>query len=189
LQSPEPGVPLRLALDQNFPTDLLDAIREWLPDGVSLEHVAQIDERLPDLDDDELIVVLRQWGYDGLVTNNYKMLEVEHEVAAIVATKAVVVAAVGMGHDPIRAAGALLLELPGLPDRLSPKLGANVFWLNYPRRPPQSAWSYLEKVAAKKGTSAKTLWDEHRPDIDTVLLDRAGRAPGTDGRPLSPVRR
>lgn len=89
-----------------------------------LEHVAEIDQRLPDLDDDELIVALRQWGYDGLVTDNYKMLEVAHEVAAIIATEAVVVATVGMGHDPIRAAGALLLELPGLPNRLSPKLGA-----------------------------------------------------------------
>lgn len=46
------------------------------------------------------------------------MLNLPREIAAIVATKAVVVAMKDMGDDAIRAAGALLLELPGLADRI-----------------------------------------------------------------------
>jgi hypothetical protein len=46
------------------------------------------------------------------------MLYEPHEVAAIVATPSYVVAVERLGHDPLRAAGALLLELPGLEQRL-----------------------------------------------------------------------
>lgn len=168
---PKVGQPLKLALDQNFPTDLLSAVSEWLPTEVHIDHIAQIDRRLSDLDDDRLVIALRQIGYDGLVTNNYKMLEVPHEIAAIVATKSVVIATVKMGHDPIRAAGALLLELPGLPDRLLPNV-ANVFWLSYERRKPGPAWDFLIKTANKLGIPPSDLWDEHKPsDLVTPILE------------------
>jgi len=76
-----------------------------------------------------------------LITNNYKMLEVPTEIAAIVTTKMIIIAIEGLGHDPLRAVGALLLELPGLPDRLKPGT-SNVFRLAYRRRPPEDAWTY-----------------------------------------------
>lgn len=41
------------------------------------------------------------------------MLDVPAELAAIVRTQAVVVAIEGLRHDPLRAVGALLLELHG----------------------------------------------------------------------------
>ena len=68
------------------------------------------------------------------------MLEVPTEIAAIVTTKMIVIAIEGLGHDPLRAVGALLLELPGLPDRLRPRT-SNVFRLAYRRRPPEDAWT------------------------------------------------
>ena len=46
------------------------------------------------------------------------MLYEPHEVAAIVATPSIVLAVERLGHDPLRAAGALLLEVPGLEQRL-----------------------------------------------------------------------
>jgi hypothetical protein len=140
-----------------------------LPDEVALAHVAEIDVRLSDLDDDELVIALRQMGYHGLVTNNYKMLDVPHELAAIIATKAVVVAIVGMGHDPVRAAGALLLELPGLPNRLLANQ-ASVFAFNYAHRRPTSGWDVLKKLAEKANTSAQELWMQNKPDLETSVL-------------------
>jgi hypothetical protein len=74
----------------------------------------QIDRRLCDLDDRSLLIALRQLGWNGLITNNYRMLAVPHEIAAIIKTRTTVVAVEGLGHDPLRAVGALLLELPGL---------------------------------------------------------------------------
>lgn len=92
----------------------------YIPQDIKLTHIPNIDPRLSELSDRKLFIALRQLGYDGLVTNNYKMLSVPEELAAIVKTKAVVVAIEALGHDPIRAVGALLLELPGLADRVRP---------------------------------------------------------------------
>ena len=152
------AVRLRLALDQNFPTPLIRAVAGYLPSEIELEHIAGIDPRLSPLSDRELIIALRQLGYDGFVTNNYKMLYVPEEIAAIVKTKAVVVAVKALGHDPIRAVGALLLELPGLTSRLRPDV-SNVFTLGYERRPSRDGWTYLQEAAARRGETAEALWE------------------------------
>ena len=151
------AVRLQLALDQNFPTPLIRAVADYLPSDIELDHVAGIDPRLSPLSDRELIIALRQLGYDGLVTNNYKMLYVPEEIAAIIKTKAVVVAVKALGHDPIRAVGALLLELPGLTNRLRPNV-SNVFMLGYEQRRPQDGWTYLQKAARRHGDTAEELW-------------------------------
>ncbi len=103
---------LRLDLDQNFPTPLINAVRDYLPGDLDLRSLREIDSRLSDLDDRPLFIALHQLGWDGLVTNNYKMLDVPTEIAAIVKTKAIVIAVDGLGHDPLRAVGALLLRAP-----------------------------------------------------------------------------
>lgn len=150
---------LRLALDQNFPTPLINAVREYLPANIVLDHLSTIDPRLSDLSDRALFIALWQLGYQGLVTNNYKMLDVPQEIAAIVKTKAVVVAVEALGHDPIRAVGALLLELPGLADRLRPAT-SNVFRLDYARRRPADGWTYLSTAAARLQRTPEDLWEE-----------------------------
>ncbi|MGI9156818.1 MAG: hypothetical protein ACR2FG_09305 [Marmoricola sp.] len=133
---------------------------EWLPGDVQLDHIASIDQRLSGLDDRELIIALRQLGFDGLVTNNWRMLNIPMEIAAIVATRSVVVAMRDMGDmgdDAIRAAGALMLELPGLRSRIVPNR-SNVFLLSYGRRRPQDAWDYLRRAAEHEGRPVQELW-------------------------------
>ena len=98
---------LRLALDQNFPTPLLGAVSPYLPGDMELKSVFEIDPRLPDLSDRAPFIALRQLCWDGMVTNNHKMLDVPSEIAAIIATKAIVVAVQGLGHDPLRGVGLL----------------------------------------------------------------------------------
>jgi len=150
---------LRLALDQNFPIPLITAVSAYTPQDIKLTHITNIDPRLSELSDRKLFIALRQLGYDGLVTNNYKMLSVPEELAAIVKTKAVVVAIEALGHDPIRAVGALLLELPGLADRVRPNT-ANILLLNYAHRPPRDAWTYFSKAAERLQRTPHDLWDE-----------------------------
>lgn len=82
---------LRLALDQNFPLSVLDQVGQFLPSSLELTSLQRIDHRLTTLDDRPLIIALTQLGWNGLITNNYKMLYEPHEVAAVIETKAVVV--------------------------------------------------------------------------------------------------
>jgi hypothetical protein len=148
---------LRLALDQNFPTPLINAVRGYLPSAIEVRSLGEIDPRLSELDDRRLFLALRQLGWDGMITNNYKMLDVPAEVAAIVKTKVVLVAVEGLGHDPLRAVGALLLELPGLPARLRPGT-SNVFRLSYRRRAPEEAWMYFKRAAERLNEAPDSLW-------------------------------
>jgi len=131
------GTILRLALDQNFPTPLIEAVRPYLPTDLEVTHLRGIDRRMSDLDDRSLIIALRQAGWDGLITNNYKMLDVPAEVAAIVKTKLTVVAVEGLGHDPI-------------PRRWSAAVGAAWHRRTYPTQAIQCAAVDLPPQAAAR---------------------------------------
>lgn len=138
--------PARLALDQNFPTPILTALAEFIVD-IRLVPLRTIDTRLPTLDDRQLVIALHQLGYPGLVTNNYKMLKNPKELAAIIATRLTVFAIEGVGDDPIRATGAVLLDLPGALKRMDTRR-AQVFWRR-PRSPrPEDPMDLFERAAA-----------------------------------------
>jgi hypothetical protein len=146
--------PVRLALDQNFPTPILSALSKFIVD-IELISLRAIDPRLSTLDDRALIIALHQLGFPGLVTNNYKMLKNPKELAAIIATKLTVFAIEGVGGDPIRATGAVLLDLPGALKRVDSRK-AQVFWMR-PRNPtPEDPMSLFERAAAH----------QHRPAGD-----------------------
>jgi hypothetical protein len=163
---------LRLAFDQNFPLALIRPVADFLPETLELASLQEIDPRLTSLDDRPLIIALRQLGWNGLITNNYKMLYQPHEVAAIVATKSVIVAVQGLGHDPLRAAGVLLLELPGIENRLVANRGS-VFLLQYQRRRARDAWEFVAKTAERRDEDADALWRKHKPtraELDGPVL-------------------
>jgi len=152
--------PIRLALDQNFPTPILRAIAEYIVD-VELIPIREIDARLSTLEDRELLIALKQLGYPGLVTNNYKMLKNPKELAAIMATKLTVFAIQGVGDDPIRATGALLLDLPGALKRIDTRK-AQVFWMR-PRNPtPADPSELLGRAASHQNRSFDDLLSEVR---------------------------
>ena len=70
-----------LPLDHNFPQPILGTLSEWLGD-VELIPIERIDPRLINLGDRQLVVALYQLGYEGLVTNSYRMLQNPVELAA-----------------------------------------------------------------------------------------------------------
>jgi hypothetical protein len=157
-RAPQP----RLALDHNFPTPILRALGAYIVD-VELITLRDIDFRLPDLDDRSLVIALHQLGFPGLVTNNYKMLKNPREVAAIMATKLTVFAIEGVGDDPIRATGALLLDLPGALKRLDTRK-PQVFWMR-PRNPqPQDPTELFDAIAKHQHRDSDELLAEVRVD-------------------------
>lgn len=141
-------MPVRLALDQNFPTPILEAVARFVPE-VDLVPLRSIDRRLSELGDRELVIALHQLGWVGLVTNNYKMLQVPRELAAILKTKLGLFAIEGTGGDPVRASGAILLDLPGVLKDFTP--GAGGIYLMRPRRPRrQDPWNGLWADVAQR---------------------------------------
>ena len=75
--------PIRLALRPELPRIDPDRLGRFIPEA-ELVPLRRIDERLPTLDDRALVIALHQLGYQGLVTNNYKMLKNPKELAAII---------------------------------------------------------------------------------------------------------
>ena len=68
----EPAPTLRLALDQNFPTPLINAVNDYLPVEIEMKSLRRIDPRLSELDDRTLFLALHHLGWHGLITNNYR---------------------------------------------------------------------------------------------------------------------
>jgi hypothetical protein len=161
---------LRLALDQNFPVLILNAT-DLIPE-VEITSVHRIDPRLSDLDDRKLVIALHQLGWRGLITNNYKMLWIPSEIAAVVKTKAVIFAVEGLGDDPLRATGAVLLELPDVVKRVRPGK-AQVFRV-HPRAPqPVDAWNYFRQAADRRRVDTSLLYEDVRvtdEELNTRVL-------------------
>ena len=87
------------------------------------------------------------------------MLWVPAEIAAVVKTKLVVFAVEGVGDDPLRATGALLLDLPPVVRRIRPGK-AQVFRV-HPRDPqPEDAWKYFVQAATRRNVSPNALYEE-----------------------------
>lgn len=148
----------RLALDHNFPEPLLDALGRFVVD-CELIPLRRIHPGLPALDDRPLLIALRQLGIPGLVTNNYKMLKNPRELAAVIASKVTVFAIEGLGHDPLRATGALLLDLPGVIKRMDTRR-PQVFQLR-PRNPePQDPRALFINVAEHLHRARDDLWEQ-----------------------------
>ena len=149
---------MELPLDHNFPEPLLEAISPYLTD-LTLIPIRRIDDRLVDLEDRKLIIALHQLGYQGLVTNDYHMLKNPNELAAILKTKLSIFAIQGLGHDPIRAAGAILLDLPSVV-RATESGRDGVFWLR-PRTPsPRAPWDLFKKAAKQLKKNTEELYTE-----------------------------
>lgn len=151
---------LSLALDQNFPEPILNCLERFIVD-VRLVPLRRIRPDLPDMPDRQLLLALDQMGWPGLVTNNHKMMQNPYEIAALLRTKLTMFVIEGVGHDPIRATGAVLLDLPGaLRKRVVGK--PQVFWMR-PRNPePQQPWGLFARAAEHQHRIPNELYDELR---------------------------
>ncbi len=161
-----------LALDHNFPQPILAALSEWLGD-IDLLPIGHIDRRLTNLGDRELVLALHQLGYKGLVTNNYRMLQNPVELAAIIKTGLSIFAIEGLGDDPIRATGALLLDLPSAVNAVEAGR-PGVFRLR-PRAPrPKDPWELLRELAHRRNEDVGDLYRRvvvSEEELTTPVLD------------------
>jgi hypothetical protein len=110
------------ALDHNYPMPIIEQAKPYLRE-VELVPIGDIDPRLPDLDDWELLLALhhhsRDW--DGMISNDTSMLEQERELAVLGYTHLTLVAPVAAGHDPIRSTGLVLAHIENIAARTTPR--------------------------------------------------------------------
>ena len=147
---------MQLPLDHNFPEPIVDRLKPWMG-STELLPLRHIDERLTSLDDRPLLIALRQLGYAGLVTLNYRMLRNPSELAAVIKTGVTIFAIEGVGHDPVRATGALLLDLPAAVKAVQAG-SKEVFWFR-PRDPqPQDPRELFDKAATRRHEDPTALY-------------------------------
>ena len=161
-----------LPLDHNFPQPILAALSDWLGD-VELLPIERIDPRLINLGDRQLVVALYQLGYGGLVTNNYRMLQNPVELAEVIKTKLSIFAIEGVGDDPIRATGALLLDLPSVINAVEAGR-SGVFWLR-PRVPrPRDPWDLFKELADRRHEDVADLYRQVAVSDDELATPAFG---------------
>jgi hypothetical protein len=153
---------LRFALDHNFPGPVLDAFAVMLP-NVELIPLVAIDEALADVDDWELFLALHRHPqrWDGLVTNDDKLLSLPKEMTVLSQTRLTLVVTVGEGHSPIRAVGLLLCHLNHICHHSKPDR-AQVWRLSVRQKDHEDPRKYLEEIAERAGTTADAIFQAHK---------------------------
>ena len=157
----------RVALDQNFPSNLVAAVAGAVPPSVELTSIASVDRRLPDMGDRQVIIALSQLGFDAMVSNDHHILSTAEELAALVATRLGFVCIRASGHNSVKATGALLLELSNLP-RVFQDKKRRVLDLRYEPRRASHAWDYMERIATRAGTTAAELYASTKPTANEL---------------------
>lgn len=156
--------PLRFALDANFPQPLLNTIAPFINE-VQLTPIQLVHPKMADLLDWQVIVALHRRGFHALVTNDYHMLYEHKVLAALQVTRLSLIAIESLGHDPVRATGALLMDLPDIAKKLTPGT-PKVFFSERRSLQPHSIQNYFERRAAKQGITIADLVRRERLSND-----------------------
>lgn len=150
--------PRLFALDQNFPTPIVDVLQEFTEEA-ELIPLNGIDERLTTLEDWAVLHALHRHDrpWDGLVTTDSSMVLQTEALSLLCQTKLTLVVALGAGHDPILATGLLFAHLPGICKRTTPEV-AQLWELRAVQRAHTDPWRKLEALAERRGEHATQLY-------------------------------
>jgi hypothetical protein len=154
------------ALDQNFPQPLVNAAAPFFRE-VELAPVWEVDPRLAELDDWELLLALHhhERPFDGLITTDDSMLNQARELEVVRQTNLTLVVVRAAGHDPIKATGLLFAHLDYVVAQTTPDR-PQVWALGAQNRPAKDPYELIERVADH----------QNRPVADVLREARLSRA-------------
>lgn len=168
----------RFALDQNFPTPVVDALRAYLIEA-DLVSVRAIDPLLARMDDWELLLALHHSTprCDGLITTDSAMTSLPRELAVLMQTKLTLVVAAESGHDPLKATGLVLAHLPQICKRSNPST-AQIWTLRAATKQHEEPWDYLKRIAKREKKTAENLMAESKLNAQQLATNplRKGKA-------------
>lgn len=164
-------VPRLFALDHNFPDPIVAILSDFQADA-ELTRVDQIDPRMADLDDWELLLALHHHAapWDGLITTDSSMLNQGPELAALIQTKLTLVVALESGHNPVKASGLLFAYLGGICARTRSDK-AQAWTLNAKSNPHREPWDFLKRFAEHNNRDPDDVWSEFRLSTEQLATD------------------
>ena len=164
-------MPRRFALDHNFPDPIVAVLTTFQSDA-ELIRIDEIDDRLPDLDDWQLLLALHHHSerWDGLITTDSSMLNQGPELAALIQTRLTLVVAVESGHNPVKASGLLFAYLAGICERTRPDK-PQAWTLNALSRPHREPWEFLKRFAEHNNRGTDDVWAEFRRSAEELSRD------------------
>ena len=154
------ATPLRVALDHNFPIPIVRALGEGIAEA-TLAPIAEIDARMGDLDDHEVVRAVAHRGYDMLVSCDRDYFEEAAVLTAVLQCRLSVVVVQGQGHDPVAASGLLLAYVKHLAAQFD-KEHAQIFKLRVGRPRASDPWDAMKTLAEREKISADALYKKHR---------------------------
>ncbi len=161
-------MPRLFALDHNFPSPIVDVLADFQGEA-ELVRIDEIDPRLADVDDWELLLSLhhheRPW--DGLITTDRSMLRQTLELITLIQTKLTLVVAVDAGHNPVKASGLLFAHLQNICKRTTPDT-PQVWQLTARGMPADEPWTILQRHAEHTGRTANQLWAESKLSAEAL---------------------
>ncbi len=164
-------MPRRFALDQGFPLPIVNVLRDYQADA-ELVSFAEIDSRLADLDDWEILLALHHHlhAWDGLITTDNSMLNQAPELNVLDRTKLTLVVAMGAGHNPVKASGLLFAYLSRICELTNPDKG-QIWQLRAGNIMPTEPKGALARVADHQNVDADELIAQSRLDPETFGRD------------------
>lgn len=151
----------RFALDEDFPDTIIEALGLGVPEA-DLVPIRRIDPRLRRMDDWELLLSLYHLqDWDGLISTDSRMLNLPRELAVLHQTNLTLVVVQQAGHDPIRAAGLLLVHLPTI-CRKTVRSAAQIWKLSAQNKNHDEPWRELVRIAGHRQVPVNQLFQVHR---------------------------
>lgn len=109
--------------------------------------------------------------WDGLVTNDDKLLALPKEMTVLSQTRLTLVVAVGEGHSPIRSVGLLLCHLNHICHHSKPDR-PQIWKLRVAQKDYEEPRRYLEQIAEKSKTTADAIFQANK--LPTKALRTSG---------------
>ncbi len=149
------------ALDQNFPEPIVFAMASYI-ECAELVPVRLIHPELTRVDDWQLLQALKDdvRSWDGLITSDSSMLNLEREMCVLLRTRLTLVVARGQGDNPIRATGIILAHIDHICHHSTP-MEPQVWDLGVTQKPFVKPWELLGRIAQRRGTTAKEIYSSH----------------------------
>jgi hypothetical protein len=157
-------------LDQNFP--LVVTGIEW-PPNIRITRLGAIEPQLVrDHEDWEIITALdRRGDVSGFITNDAEMLAQAPEMVALQRARVALVVTEGVGHDPIRATGLVMVHIQQIAKQVD--RSARIYVLKPANLISQSPGSVVNALALRLGVQPNRLVTTETARMRRHLEERA----------------